>query len=362
MASIVHPAGIWSTSDDENKRSGHGTDAVSTRHASLQTDRQHISRDRTMSATEDEKLPSAAVELTSMQNIRHAQAGRSLPAAGSPTGQPVDGGLAEEHGSPRVPVTQGVPPELLNLAAEIVFVVTCSGGQLVSALLIGHVTVTQAVFGDALGISPSQIPWLLGSSMLPCGLSVVISGFLADLMPPKPLMVRPVLWESLWNANAAAAITPRLKVLFFVASAMQGLAAGVLVSASMSILGRVYSPGIRKTRVFSLMAACSPLGCWLGCLLAGAPSSHFPWIFGGSAILMGVLTVAAQITIPPLRPARDSLNTEAPLLRHFDYIGAGLASVGCTLIIFGLTQGDSADWNPYTYSLIMVGFVMLGVF
>lgn len=77
---------------------------------------------------------------------------------------------------------------------------------------------------------------------------------------------------------------------------------------------------------------------------------------------MGVLTVAAQITIPPLRPARDSVNTEAPSLRHFDYIGAGLASVGCTLIIFGLTQGDSADWNPYTYSLIIVGFVMLGVF
>lgn len=243
MASIVHPAGIWSTSDDENKRRSHGTDAVSTRHASLQTDRQHISRDRTMSATEDEKLPSAAVELASMQNIRHAQAGRSLPAAGSPTGQPVDGGLAEEHGSPRAPVSQGIPPELPNLAAEIVFVVTCSGGQLVSALLIGHVAVTQAVFGDALGISPSQIPWLLGASMLSCGLSV-----------------------------------------------------------------------------------------------------------------------AAHITIPPLRPARDSLNTEAPSLRHFDYIGAGLASVGCTLIIFGLTQGDSADWNPYTYSLIMVGFVMLGVF
>lgn len=243
MASIVHPAGIWSTSDDENKRRSHGTDAVSTRHASLQTDRQHISRDRTMSATEDKKSPSAAVELTSMQTIRHAQAGRSLPAAGSPTGQPVDGGLAEEHGSPRAPVSQGVSPELPSFAAEIVFVVTCSGGQLVSALLIGHVAVTQAVFGDALGISPSQIPWLLGASMLSCG-----------------------------------------------------------------------------------------------------------------------LTVAAQITIPPLRPARDSLNTEAPSLRHFDYIGAGLASVGCTLIIFGLTQGDSADWNPYTYALIMVGFVMLGVF
>lgn len=362
MASIVHPAGIWSASDDENKSSGHGADAVSTRQASLQTETQHISTGQIISAKEDGKVPSAAIELTRMQTVRHAQAGRSSLAAGSSTGQRVDAGLAEEHGSPRAPVSQGVPPELPNLAAEIVFVVTCSGGQLVSALLIGHVTVTQAVFGDALGISPSQIPWLLGASMLPCGLSVVISGSLADLMPPKPLMVGAFLWESLWNAIAAAAISPRLKVLFFVARAMQGLAAGVLVSASMSILGRVYSPGIRKTRVFSLMAACSPLGYWLGCLLAGALSSHLPWIFGSSAILMAVLTIAAQLTIPPLHPAKDSANTEAPSLRHFDYIGAGLASVGCTLIIFGLTQGDSADWDPYTYTSIIVGFVMLGVF
>lgn len=173
---------------------------------------------------------------------------------------------------------------------------------------------------------------------------------------------RRILREALWNAVAAVATSPRLKVVFFVARAMQGLAAGVPVSASMSILGRVYSPGVRNTRVFSLMAAGSPFSYWLGCLLAGALSSHLPCIFGSSAILMSVLTVAAQLVIPPVRPASNSINSEAPSLCHFDYVGAGLASLGCTLIIFGLTQGDSADWNPYTYSSIIVGFLMLGVF
>lgn len=361
MASIVHPAGIWSVPHDGKKTSGHSTDTMSTTHASSHTDTQHVSTGQIIAAKEDEQPPSAAFELARMQSVRHAQAGRPSLADGPSTGRPVDAGLAE-NGSPRAPVSQGMPPELPSVAAEVVFVVACSGGQLVSALLIGHVAVTQAVLGAALGISPSQIPWLLGASMLPCGLSVIISGSLADLMPPKPLMVGAFLWEALWMAIAAAAVSPRLKVLFFVARAMQGLAAGMLVSASMSILGRVYNPGIRKTRVFSLMAACSPFGYWLGCLLAGALSSHLPWIFGSSAILMAALTVAAQLTIPPLSPAGDSLNTEAPSLRHFDYVGAGLASVGCTLIIFGLTQGGAVDWNPYTYSLIIAGFFMLGVF
>jgi hypothetical protein len=130
----------------------------------------------------------------------------------------------------------------------------------------------------------------------------------------------------------------------------------------MSVLGRVYKPGIRKTRVFSLMAAFSPFGYWLGCLQAGALSAHLPWIFGSTAILLSFLTLAAHLTIPALSPAQDSSDSEAPSIRQFDYAGAGLASIGSTLIIFGLTQGSPANWSPYTYSAIIVGFFMLVAF
>jgi len=273
-----------------------------------------------------------------------------------------DFGLAQEEGSPRFPISQGVPPEFPNLLAEIIFILTCTGGQLVSALLIGHVTVTQAVFAAKLGIPSSQIPWVLGSYMLSSGLSVVVFGSLADLIPPKPLMTSAFIWEAIWSVIAAVSICVQLKILFFVARAMQSLAVGVLVSASMSILGRVYKPGIRKTRVFSLMGAGAPFGYWVGCLQASALSSHLPWTFGSTAIFLAVCTLAAQLTIPPLRPAQDSSNTEAPSLRQFGYAGAGLASIGCSLVIFGLTQGSSAHWNPYTYSSIICGFIFLGAF
>jgi MFS family permease len=269
---------------------------------------------------------------------------------------------SQESGRSVPPISQGIPPELHSLLEEVVFVLTCTGGQLVAALLIGHVAVTQAAFGTALNIPPSQLPWLLGSSSLAAGLSVIISGSLADLTPPKPLMVWGFLWSALWNAVAAGAISPRLKVLFFAARAMQGLAAGVLVSASMSILGRVYNPGLRKTRVFSLMAAGSPFGYWLGCLQAGALSSHLPWIFGGTAILISGFALTAHLTIPELRPSSTDETTEALSWRQFDFVGAGLAAAGCGLLVFGLTQGSSAHWNPYTYISIVLGIVTLGGF
>ncbi|KAM0450085.1 hypothetical protein ACHAO4_006968 [Trichoderma viride] len=305
-------------------------------------------------ASVQEPAPTAVLELSELRirQVDNATVNGSSPAAG----------LFEEGGSPTHPVSQGVPPELRNFLAEIIFVLVCTSGQVILSLTLGQVVVNQFVFREALGIVPAQTPWLVGSSALASGLSVIVFGPLADLAPPKPLMVGAFLWEAAWNAVAASAISPELKILFFMARAMQGLAVGVLVSTSMSILGRVYNPGIRKTRVFSLMAAGAPFGFWVGCVQGGLLTAHLDWIFRSTAIFLGVCALAAYYTIPNLRPAADSNAADAPSIRQFDYIGALLASLGSGLILFGLTQGPAAQWNPYTYSLVIVGFLLLVAF
>ena len=63
---------------------------------------------------------------------------------------------------------------------------------------------------------------------------------------------------------------------------MQGLALGPLVSGPMSILGRLYKPGKRKTRAFSLMAIFPPLGMSVGGVQGGALTNHIGWIFGSN--------------------------------------------------------------------------------
>ena len=154
----------------------------------------------------------------------------------------------DETGSPSKPVPQGVPPELNNFASEVVFVLVCSAGQLLFAWFLGDVNVNQTQFKDALGIENSQLPWLVGAFNVANAISVLLSGSLTDLIPPKSLVVGAFLWLTVWNLVGAFALTPSRSVVFFVVRAMQGLAIGVLVSASMSILGRVYKPGLRKTR------------------------------------------------------------------------------------------------------------------
>jgi hypothetical protein len=154
----------------------------------------------------------------------------------------------DEAATPPRQASQGVPPELGSFTAEVIFVLVCSAGQLLFAWFLGDINVNQSQLKEALGIESTQLPWLVGAFNIANGLSVMLSGSLTDLVPPKWLIVGAFAFQTIWNTIGAFSITPSRNVLFFIVRAMQGLAVGVLVSGSMSILGRVYNPGLRKTR------------------------------------------------------------------------------------------------------------------
>lgn len=264
-----------------------------------------------------------------------------------------------EVAEPPTTVSQGVPPELRSFASEIVLVVVCSAGLLLFSFVQGDVLVCQQQIQAVLAIKSTELPWLVGAFTVATGLSVVVSGSLTDLAPPKILIVGAFAWLTAWNIVGVFSLNPSRYVLFFIVRAMQGLAVGVLVSGSMSILGRVYKPGLRKNRVFSAMSATAPLGFSLGALQGGALQAHLHWIFGTNAIMTGLCCIAAYFSIPPLRPVADVRGSQAPTLRQFDYIGATFAILGCVFLLFGLTQGSVTSWSSYTYALTIVGGLLL---
>lgn len=92
---------------------------------------------------------------------------------------------------------QGKPAELPSLTAECIFVVICSMGQLLFAILLANTMVNQVTLVSALGISGSLSPWLIGSFLLANGVSVVVSGSLADIVNPKWLSVGACLVDHL---------------------------------------------------------------------------------------------------------------------------------------------------------------------
>ncbi|KAJ3958785.1 hypothetical protein N0V92_004609 [Colletotrichum tropicale] len=286
---------------------------------------------------------------TTVLTVRHDQAEQSghvhssIPLASS------------EESTPSPTRTLGVPPDFSSFAEEIGFVCVCSMGQLLFAIHLAHSFVNQLTFIEALGTSTLNTPWLIGSFLVANGVSVVISGSFADLVSPKDLTCGAFVWLSIWSFIGAFSISPERIILFFFARAMAGLSVGTLCAAAMSMLGRVYRPGLRKNRVFSLMGAMIPMGFAIGAIQGGAFSSHLHWVFGSTALLALFCVGGALWCIP-------SLPVDSVSLRDFDYAGASAAMLGCGLLIFGLTQGSPTHWSPYTYVLVIVGFASLAAF
>ncbi|PIG85286.1 hypothetical protein AARAC_004360 [Aspergillus arachidicola] len=109
------------------------------------------------------------------------------------------------------------------------------------------------------------------------------------------------------------------------------------------------------------MSATVPIGFLVGCLQGGALTAHLPWVFGSNAIVSFICAVASFPGIPSFSSKQGSADT--PLyLKDFDALGALLTAIGCGLIILGLIQGVPSGWNPYTYSLIIVGVLFLFLF
>ncbi|PWN40008.1 MFS general substrate transporter [Ceraceosorus guamensis] len=255
---------------------------------------------------------------------------------------------------------QSRPAVLPSLVHEVIFVLICGTGQLLFGWLLGNVVVVQRLLAVDLGIHNSQKPWLLGSFLLTNGLSVIISGSLSDHIGSRKLLLGGFAWLSAWNLINGFVL--HNKYAFFIARAMQGFSSGALTSSSISLLGQTYSPGRRKSRAFSGMAALAPLGYWLGALHGGVLADHRSWIFWSFSILAFAFLMVAW-WIVPASTEHPSLSTYIrPGLKHFDFLGALLAMIGSGCIVAGLTQGSPSNWASYTYVLVIAGVATLGAF
>lgn len=187
---------------------------------------------------------------------------------------------------------------------------------------------------------------------------MVLAGSLSDHFGQKKFLVGGFGLITIANVMTGSSLNGQ-KYLFFVSRALAGLAVGALTSASISLLGQVYSPGLRKNRAFSLMASASPLGFWVGCMQGGALAAHRNWIFYSFSFLTAIAFASAIYFVP-----RDAAKTSASnaSLHQFDLLGAGLAVLGSGTLVAGVTQGAPSEWAAYAYVLVIVGVLSLAAF
>jgi EmrB/QacA subfamily drug resistance transporter len=202
-------------------------------------------------------------------------------------------------------------------------------------------TAVPSIVNDVGGFS--QFPWLFSIYLLTQAVTVPIYGKLADVLGRKPVMTFGVLVFVLGSLLCGVAWSmPAL----IVARAVQGIGAGAVQPIGLTMIGDLYTVE-ERSRVQGYVASVWGAASVLGPLTGGLFSEYvsWRWIFFINLPLGAVALVALR-----RRFTENVVRRE----HRIDFLGAGLLTVGCSLLILGLLEGGTAwAWRSGTSALVL---------
>ena len=213
-------------------------------------------------------------------------------------------------------------------------------------------TAVPAIVEDVGGFT--QFPWLFSTYLLAQAVSTPVYGKLTDLFGRKPLMLFGIGLFVLGSVLCAAAWSMTALIAF---RGVQGLGAGAIAPAGMTIMGDIYSVAERAVAQ-SYVAGVWAVSAVVGPTLGGVLSEHasWRWIFWIN-VPLGILAAVVL-----LRRFHEEPHTAAR--KPLDVGGAILLAGAAGLLLLGLLEGGIrwAWWSPVGVGIFAVAVLLLVVF
>lgn len=116
-----------------------------------------------------------------------------------------------------------------------------------------------------------------------------------------------------------------------------------------------------------MTAAGAPLGSIFGNILSGfiAEYADWKWVFGVSAIMAGLISVAGIFVIPkpPTSVLIAQKKSGPKSVSQIDWLGAVLVTVGLLSLLIPLTEGNVVGWStPWVPFCIVLSLLFLATF
>ncbi|ANJ12079.1 MULTISPECIES: MFS transporter [Streptomyces] len=184
-----------------------------------------------------------------------------------------------------------------------------------------------------LDASPTDVSWVVTSTLLTGAVTTPVSGRLGDLYGKRRVLL--LTMTAVLVGTVVSACTSSLWPMV-VGRALQGAAVGVIPLAYG--LARDQLPPERIGGSITLMSATLGVGGAAGIPLVGVVAENFDWhlLFWGSAVLTLLCTILLAVTVPE-SPGR------AP--GRFDVAGTGGLIVGLTLLLLPIVNGARWGWG-----------------
>lgn len=193
-----------------------------------------------------------------------------------------------------------------------------------------------------LGASTSQLQWVVDAYVLVLAGLLILAGSTGDRFGRKRWMSRGLLL--LLAGSVVAALAGSVPMLV-TGRALQGLGAAFVLPATLSIVTNTFDRAERGTAI-AVWTSVGGIGIGFGPAIGGYLVERIDW---PAAFWVHVPIIALALIGQAIVP--ESRNEQSV---GFDVAGAVTATLGITVLVFGVIQGNEAGW---TSPLIVGSFV-----
>ena len=227
--------------------------------------------------------------------------------------------------------------------------------QLVLALDYSIVNVALLSIGESLGFSGDGVEWIVSAYALVFGGFLLLGGRAADLLGRRRMFMASAALFGVASTIGGFSTTP---AMLLASRALQGLAAGFLFPATLSLVNTSFPEGPSRNLAVSVWGAAGASGLAFGVIVGGVLTTGlgWRWVFFVNVPVLGLVLAAAPLVLPASRPSRPSLG-------DFDIPGAATATAGMLLVVLSLVQLPMRGWeSPATLLPAALGLGLLVAF
>lgn len=211
------------------------------------------------------------------------------------------------------------------------------------------VAVANPVIMEKLGADYDAVLWVTSAYLLAYAVPLLVAGRLGDRFGPKNIYLLGLALFTL--ASLWCGLSGSIDMLI-AARLLQGIGAALLTPQTLSTITRIFPPE-RRGVAMSVWGATAGVATLVGPLAGGVLVDHlgWQWIFIVN-VPIGLLGLALAFWLVPTLPTTS---------HRFDLLGVALSGVGMFAVVFGLQEGQSHDWQPWIWLVIVAGIaVMVG--
>ena len=223
-------------------------------------------------------------------------------------------------------------------------------------MLILDVTVVNVAapsIQSELGISTSDLQWIITAYTVTFGGLLLLGGRAADLFGRRRMFLTGLLVFTVASLGASLAES---STVLIAARAFQGIGAAMLSPAALSLITSTFPEGSERNRALGIWAAVASSGGAFGLLLGGVLTETLGWqsIFFIN-IPVGVAVAFGAVRMLPRTPGEKN----GPI----DFAGALAGTLGLVALIYGLVEAQSAGWaSTRSLATFAVAAVSLSTF